>query len=73
MLKNLRMLIERTGLSPTDVASKSKLSLRSIHAYLSNQAKPSLESAIKIADVFNVSLDFLCGRETENRSDSDYI
>ena len=37
---------------------------QTLHAYMRGSAYPSLEVFVKMADVLNVSLDWLVGRET---------
>ena len=47
------------GISQTDLASSIKASREAIGKYERNEAMPSVETAKKIADVFEVTLDFL--------------
>lgn len=41
------------------------VSLRSIKYYASGEREPSLSTLIALADLFDVSLDYLCGRSDE--------
>lgn len=47
--------------SQTDLANKIEASREAIGKYERNEAVPSVEMAKKIADVFNVTLDYLVG------------
>lgn len=47
------------GISQTDLANSIKASREAIGKYERNEAMPSVETAKKIADVFEVTLDFL--------------
>ena len=47
------------GISQTDLANSIKASREAIGKYERNEAMPSVDTAKKIADVFEVTLDFL--------------
>ena len=47
------------GISQTDLANHIKASREAIGKYERNEAMPSVDTAKKIADVFEVTLDFL--------------
>jgi transcriptional regulator with XRE-family HTH domain len=47
------------GISQTELAASIKASREAIGKYERNEAMPSVETAKKIADVFEVTLDFL--------------
>lgn len=55
------------GISQTDLATSIKASREAIGKYERNEAMPSVETAKRIADVFEVTLDFLID-ETANAS-----
>ena len=59
----LRELRTKAGLSRQKVAELSNISPPAIAAYESGGKIPSFTYAIKIADAFGVSLDYLAGRE----------
>lgn len=42
------------------------LSRSAIYKYQEGKAEPNIETLIKIADYFDVSLDYLCGRQNKN-------
>lgn len=60
--KRIRRLRLDRDLSVSDVAIGTKLSLTAISGYEDGTQIPKMDSLIKIADFFNVSLDFLAGR-----------
>lgn len=47
------------GISQTDLAKRANASREAIGKYERNEAMPSVETAKKIADVFEVTLDYL--------------
>ncbi len=49
-------------LSNTALASKAGVSRPAVASWLINKLPPKLNTAAKIADSLNVSLDYLCGR-----------
>ena len=54
-------LRKEQGLSQTDLSKKSGVSREMIGKYERMEAVPSIEAAKKIADAFEVSLDYLVG------------
>ena len=56
-------LRERRGLSQVQLAEKLHMSQGSLGMYETGKRKPSLETLELIADFFNVSTDYLLGRE----------
>jgi len=63
-LKVLRIEFE---LTQSDVAQKVGLSTTGYGNIETGKSIPSLETLIKLADLFNVSLDYLIGRSEERR------
>lgn len=57
----LKKLREQERLSQESLALKLNVSQSTISAYETGERTPDLETFIKIADLFNVSLDYLCG------------
>jgi transcriptional regulator with XRE-family HTH domain len=55
--------------SQTDLANKSSVSREMIGKYERGEAVPSIEAAKKIADAFEVSLDYLVGEGINARFD----
>ncbi len=53
------------GLKPADLAREADISAATLSRYLSDKRKPDLEYLIKIANYFNVSLDWIIGRSDD--------
>lgn len=56
----------KKNLSQGDLADKLDVSRQSVSKWENNTAVPDLDKLIKICDVFEISLDELTGRETQN-------
>lgn len=56
-------------MSHTDLATKSGVSREMIGKYERGEAVPSIEAAKKIADAFEVSLDYLIGEGVNSKFD----
>ncbi|WP_367277887.1 helix-turn-helix domain-containing protein [Clostridium sp.] len=63
--KILRELREEKKLTQSELAKFLNVSRASISAYENRTNDPSLDVLIKMADFFNVSLDYLLGRTPE--------
>jgi len=61
----LKELREDTNLNQDELADMVSLTRSAISSYETNTNVPSLEIAIKLADVFEVSLDYLTCRTDE--------
>lgn len=61
-LKSLRL---EHNLSQVDLAKMLDLSKNSINAYEKGRAEASIDTLIKLADIFNISIDYLVGREDD--------
>ncbi|MBE7061986.1 MAG: helix-turn-helix transcriptional regulator [Clostridiales bacterium] len=60
--KNLKELRKTYGFTQRQLAQKLGISQPSYIRYEIGTSEPSLETLCKIADVFDVSVDFLLGR-----------
>lgn len=62
----LKVLRQNKGLSQEDMAEMLEVSCRSYQRYEASTGRctPPLDTLIKIADIFDVSLDYLVGRDT---------
>ena len=60
--ENLNKIRKLKGFTAQYMSDILNISLRSYHRYESNERQPSIEALIKIADCFDVSLDYLVGR-----------
>lgn len=58
-LKSERRLLQK------DIASSIGLSLRAYQYYEKGQKEPTLSVLVRLADYFNVSLDYLVGRSDD--------
>ena len=58
-LKNERKLLQK------DIASSAGLSLRAYQYYEKGQKEPTLSVLLRLADYFDVSLDYLVGRSDD--------
>lgn len=63
-IKQLR--IEK-GKNQEEIAKLLGIRQESYSAYELNKTQPSIENLIKLADFFNVSLDYLCDRQFNNQ------
>ncbi len=67
--KNLRSLRKEANMRQQDLADKLGVAQTTIASYEQGQRFPNHETLIEIADFFNVSIDFLLGREENNKFD----
>jgi len=65
--ERLAQLKEQHGLSSKEIAEIIGISKRSVNDYLTGDIKPSIENLIKLANLFNCSLDYLVGRDFEQK------
>ncbi len=59
----IKVLAKEKGTNPTNVFQKIGISKNFIHNLIKQGSKPSVESIEKLADYFNVSTDYILGRE----------
>lgn len=73
MIKNLKTLRNQRGISQKTLAEIIMVSQQSINKYENHNVEPDIETLIKIADYFQVSLDYLVGRNfhSENLTKND--
>ncbi|SFU82034.1 helix-turn-helix domain-containing protein [Alicyclobacillus macrosporangiidus] len=60
--ERLSELIETNGVSKKDLAAILGVTYRNLRRYETGERKPDFDGLIKLADFFNVSLDYLVGR-----------
>lgn len=65
----LKQLRKSHNLSQEDVAKVLNTTVSTISRYETGEREPNLESLCILADFFNVSLDYLLGREQKVNSD----
>lgn len=69
----LKFLRKKAGMTAEEVANILGVKKRTIFAYEKSDVKPSYENLLKLADYFNVSLDFMVGRSKLYVGDIDYV
>ena len=63
--ERIRILRKEAGLTQKQLGEKLGVSASMIGQYETNSRKPKLETLIKIADYFGVSIDYFVGRSDE--------
>ncbi|MBQ8780811.1 MAG: helix-turn-helix transcriptional regulator [Oscillospiraceae bacterium] len=61
MIKNLRLLREENGISQQKLAEMLNISQQAVFKYEKTASEPDISTLIKIADIFNVTVDYLIG------------
>jgi transcriptional regulator with XRE-family HTH domain len=62
MIKNLRALRNKKGISQQQLAENIGVSQQSINKYENHNIEPDISTLIKLADYFSTSIDYLVGR-----------
>ncbi|MDY6367573.1 MAG: helix-turn-helix transcriptional regulator [Clostridia bacterium] len=62
----LKEIREELNISQKELAEKLKVSPTNVYNYENGRTEPSIDMLIKIADLLNVSIDYLVGRSNEN-------
>jgi len=63
---SLQDLMITRNVKPDDIHKATKISLNVIYAWLRNEIMPKLNSLIILADYFDCSVDYLCGRREQD-------
>lgn len=63
MIKNLKNIRKENGLTQKEVAEKLNISQRTYSDYETDKTEPTMEVLLNIANLFNVSVDELLGRD----------
>ncbi|MFF0831056.1 helix-turn-helix domain-containing protein [Brevibacillus sp. NPDC003359] len=66
--ERLGLLLDRNGTYAKDLAQHLKLHKSSVSLYLAGKSFPTVDNLLEIADFFNVSVDYLVGRTTDQKS-----
>lgn len=61
MVKNLRLLREEKGLSQQALAEMLNISQQAVFKYEKSSNEPDISTLIKLADIFEVTVDYLIG------------
>lgn len=70
--KRLREMRMKCGFTQQNMADKLKISLNAYQKYEQAERSPSLDCLVKIADIFDISLDYLLGRDSFIQSHANY-
>ena len=62
MVNRIRDLREERGLRQSDLARETGIDQRTISNYETGKSNPDSYALVKLADFFNVSIDYLVGR-----------
>lgn len=65
--KRLRLLRREHGLSAKEAAKKANYSYRTMISWEEGKYRPSLDALVIMADLYNVTLDYLVGRSEKCR------
>ena len=71
--ERLKKLRKDTGLTQVDVASKLGISQQAYASWERGVKKPTQENLVKIAQILNVSVDYLVGNSQETSNELDNI
>ena len=71
MVKNLKQLRATANISQQTLADALGISQQAINRYENHKVEPDIETLIKIADYFNVSVDYLIGRENKSKKEEE--
>ncbi len=63
---NLQEVRKSRNLTQKQVAEDNKINVATYCTYETGRYEPDIETLKKIADYFDVSLDYLCGRQNKN-------
>lgn len=63
MEENLKKLRKLNGLTQDELSKKVGIPQTTYNSYETGRSLPTIEPLIKIADFYNISLDYLAGRE----------
>lgn len=64
--EKIRELREQAGLSQKAVAEELDMQITQYRRYENGERKPAIDFLIQIADLYDVSLDYLVGRQADD-------
>lgn len=70
--KKIKELIDKDNISYTHLAKATGITVSNISDWLNGRSSPKLEAVTKIADYFNISVDYFLGRDIPQQSPTDY-
>ena len=65
-MENIRVLRKQSGLTMKQLGIELGMAESTVSLYETGKRSPDIQSLIRIADFFDVSLDYLCGRKCDN-------
>ena len=68
-MENLKQLRKQSKLTQSELSKKINISRIKISRYENGEVEPNISTLIKLADYFNVSIDFLIGHRLNNKID----
>lgn len=69
--ERIAQLRKNRSMSQFQLAKTLNIATSTLGMYETNKRKPNMEMLEKLADFFGVSIDYLLGRETSSKSDTD--
>lgn len=66
MVKNLKSIRNKRGISQQALANALGITQQSVNKYENHKIEPDIDTLIAIANYFDVSVDYLVGRTNEN-------
>ncbi len=70
--KTLKRLLNESELSATELSKLTDIPLSTLHGWINGVEPKSISQLKKIADFFDVSLDFLCFGEPKSKNIKDF-
>ncbi|OES45843.1 helix-turn-helix domain-containing protein [Domibacillus iocasae] len=69
--KNLKLLREKLGYAQKDIAAKIGVKPNTLSGYESGSRTPDPDTMVKLAEIYEVSLDYLLGRTDASKNEID--
>lgn len=63
-MNNIRYLRQKNNLTQVELAARMGVKQNTLSAWETGSSNPELRSAVRLADFFEVSLDYLLGRSS---------
>lgn len=67
-MENLKLLRKKNNVTQKELAQILNIKQSTYSGYETNNSEPDLATLIKLANYFNVSLDYLCDRQWDNKA-----
>ncbi len=64
---NLKQIMFNTNTKQNKMAKDLNLNTTTLNNYINEKTQPDIETLIKLANYFDVSLDYMCGRQYNNQ------